>query len=127
VTASADWDGTFMPPQLATGHKIAVDGEAGLTNVNPILTIEAGSTTADLVPYTGTFTLSVYVATGTSGQTFTLYRSNYNDGASWTLNSPDTTCTLDSGNMCTFRTNHLSLFTFTTPAPSIVSSIVSFF
>ena len=120
------WDGSFLPPQLATGSKVALVGETGLQNSTPLLTVEAGSITADLIPATGTFTLSIKVATGTIGQTLAVYRSNYNGGDVWTVNSPDTTCTLDSGNMCTFRADHLSLFTMGIPAPSIISSIVSF-
>ena len=41
---------------------MAVQGETGLQSSTPLLTIEAGSTTADLTPFTGTFTLSAKVA-----------------------------------------------------------------
>ncbi len=68
-----------------------------------------------MIPYTGTFTVSTYVSTTTSGQQLNILRSNYNDGNTWTTNSPQTTCIVDSGQYCTFRTNHLSLFTFTAP------------
>ena len=79
-----------MPPQLATGSKTASVGETGLSGTNPLLTIEAGSVTADLIPYTGTFTISTKVASGTIGQHLTIYRSNYNDGNTWAINVPDT-------------------------------------
>ena len=77
----------------------------------PLLTIEAGSLTTDLIPYTGTFTLSVKVESGSIGQILALSRSNYNDGTIWENNSPDPTCTLDNNLFCTFKTDHLSLFT----------------
>lgn len=105
---------------------MAATGEAGLVGT-PLLTIEAGSSTTDLIPYTGTFTLSVKVESGSVGQTLKIYRSNYNDGDSWSVNSPTTECTLDSNKMCIFQTNHLSLFTIGTTTPTIVSQIISFF
>ena len=109
------WDGSFLPPQLATGSKVALVGETGLQNSTPLLTVEVGSTTADLLPATGTFTLSIKVATGTIGQTLSIYRSNYNGGDVWTVNSPDSTCMLDNNKMCTFRADHLSLYTMGAP------------
>jgi hypothetical protein len=51
-----------MGPRLATGDKIGINGEEGLTNISPVLTIEAGSTTADLFPATGYFIISAKVA-----------------------------------------------------------------
>jgi hypothetical protein len=41
----------------------------------------------------------------------TLYRKPAG-GFTWSANSPDTTCTLDSNYICTFNTDHLSSFTF---------------
>ena len=78
-----------------------------------IQTIEVGSTTADLIPFTGVFTLSIQATSGTSGQVINIFRSDYNDGSLWTGNSPDSTCTLNASNYCTFTTNHLSLFALT--------------
>ena len=91
----------------------------------PLLTVEAGSTTADLVPYTGTFTVSVQIASGTSGQQLSIYRSLYNDGNTWSPNSPDLTCMLASDKLCTFHTDHLSLFSFGS-APSLSINVPTY-
>ncbi|MEI7562187.1 MAG: hypothetical protein WCJ39_00205 [bacterium] len=101
-----------MAPQLTTGTKKAAFGESGLAVAVPLETIEVGSTTADIIPYTGSFTISVKIASGSVGQHLSLFRSNYNDGNTWAVNSPSSTCTLDSNNYCTFQADHLSLFTF---------------
>ena len=110
--SGATWNGSFLPPQPATWAKLAVQGEPGLL-IPPIQTIEVWSTTADLIPYTGAFTISVKVASWTSGQQLNVLRSNYNDGNTWTGNTPQATCMIDSNKMCIFQANHLSLFTFT--------------
>ena len=45
-----------------------------------------------------------------SGTTLPIFRST--DSITWTLNSPQSSCTLDSALMCTFTTDHLSYFGF---------------
>ena len=119
--SGASWDGIFLPPQFTTWSKIAVLGETGLDR-QPLFTVEVWSKTADLIPYTGTFTLSVKVASWTSGQQLNIFRSEYNDGDTWTGNTPDAWCTLDGGNYCIFQTDHLSLFTFVDPLAITPSS-----
>lgn len=56
----------------------------------------------------GYFTVSFQIPGSSSGTTFLLYRSE--DGNSWVPVTPDNSCTLDAGLMCTFRTDHLSFF-----------------
>jgi len=111
--SGTNWNGVFVAPQLATGTKKAVYGETGLNNTFPVLSLEVGATGADLIPYTGSFTIRVKVAGAVSGQQFDIFRSNYNDGNTWTGNVPSSTCTLDSNGYCTFQADHLSLFTLT--------------
>ncbi|MEI7562184.1 MAG: hypothetical protein WCJ39_00185 [bacterium] len=60
--SGTSWDGVLLAPQLATGTKKAVYGETGLNNTFPVLSLEVGATGGDIVPYTGTFTISVKVA-----------------------------------------------------------------
>ena len=97
---------------------MAVKNETGLSSVSQILqTIQVGSTGAELIPGSGYFIISAKVASGTAGQTVSIYRSQYNDGNTWTANTPDTECILTGQLYCTFRTDHLSLFTLTTPSP----------
>jgi len=52
--------------------------------------------------------ISFEVSNGTVGKVLDIYRSD--DGATWTANTPDATCTLDSSLMCSFWTDHLSYF-----------------
>jgi hypothetical protein len=52
------------------------------------------------------------MSTGFSGQKYFLFRSSYNDGDTWEINSPNTSCIVDTNKYCTFQTDHLSLFAF---------------
>jgi len=117
------WDGTFIGPRQTTNDKSASSWEIGLNDFVPLFTLEAGSDTADLIPYTGTFAISVYVAGWIPGQAITLFRSNYNDWEIWEANTPDTSCILDSDTYCTFQTDHLSLFALTTPPSENIAPI----
>jgi len=52
--------------------------------------------------------VSFLVSNGVANQQLFIYRSE--DGNTWTVNVPSTSCTLDANKMCTFLTNHLSFF-----------------
>lgn len=59
------------------------------------------------------FMVKFMVPSSNSGAELHLFRSV--DWTNWELNSPDTTCTLDADKICTFNTNHVSLF-----APTLI-------
>lgn len=71
--------------------------------------IQVGSTVDSLIASGGYFTVSFVVSGGSSGTIVNLYRSE--NGTTWSANSPDTTCTLNSNAVCILRTDHLSYFT----------------
>ncbi|MEI7558594.1 MAG: hypothetical protein WCJ45_07535 [bacterium] len=72
----------------------------------------------ELRPTTGYFTVTIYVV-GYNGQTIKVFRSE--DGDTRTKNSPDETCYV-TGNICSFRTDHLSFFA---PAKVVASQVVT--
>ncbi len=112
------WDGVLLPPSTvdssSTGY--ANFGETWLpaasewsTTRTILLTLQAWSTTDSLTASGGYFTISFVVAWWTSGNTIKLYRST--NWSTWTANTPDTSCVLNSNLVCNFRTDHLSYFT----------------
>ena len=74
-----------------------------------LLTVQAWSNTDSLTVTGGHFNLSFVVPGWTAGNVLKLYRSE--NGSTWTANTPDATCTLTAGLVCSFRTDHLSYFT----------------
>lgn len=72
-----------------------------------------GSGGTSLIASGGVFTLSMKINSSavSSGQIVSIFRSS--DANTWILNTPTSTCTLDSNLMCTFTSDHLSYFGFT--------------
>ncbi len=116
ITASGwTWDGVLLSPidLLTWDNNNATLWEIWLTNTSTttytfLLTIEAGSNTDSLTASGGYFNISFVVPWGTNGDVINLYRSE--NGSTWTANTPDASCTLNSSLVCTFRTDHLSYF-----------------
>ncbi len=71
-------------------------------------TVKVGAEGVSITAVGGAFQVSFITPAASIGQTLNVYRSS--DGIIWQNNTPDATCTLDSGKMCTFRTDHLSYF-----------------
>lgn len=121
LVIQATWgtrDGILLPPTTldlwSTGN--ANFGETWLpassewsTTRTILLTIQAGANNDSLTASGGYFNISFIVAWGTSGNIIKLYRST--NWSTRTANTPDTTCTLNSSLVCSFRTDHLSYFT----------------
>jgi hypothetical protein len=74
-----------------------------------LITIHAWSSSASLESSGWYFTVSFVVSEGTVWDVLAIYRSE--NGTTRVANTPDASCTLDSDNMCTFQTDHLSYFT----------------
>ena len=72
------------------------------------LTFSAGAEGASLEGSGTLFTLRIFVPGYDVGTIFSIVRSS--DGTTWELNTPDSTCTLDEDQYCTFQTDHLSFF-----------------
>ncbi|MEI6426282.1 MAG: S8 family serine peptidase [Candidatus Absconditabacteria bacterium] len=120
-TASGLWDGIVNPPVSSTNPSLGVNGlpvSSDTSKTRVVLsTIKVGSTLDSLIASGGYFTVSFVVVGGVNGNIINLYRSE--EGSIWSVNSPDTTCTLDANAVCTFRTDRLSYFT------SVKETIVS--
>ncbi|MDD3302292.1 MAG: S-layer homology domain-containing protein [Candidatus Gracilibacteria bacterium] len=106
---SGEWNGILLPPELvdSDSDEAGTGSEVG-EGITVIQTIKTGSQGAGLIAQGGYFNVSFKVAGYSSGTIFKLYRSQ--NGTSWVLNVPDSTCTLDSSLMCSFKTDHLSFF-----------------
>lgn len=103
------WDWVLIPPTLIDpeSEESATWSEIG-NWVTIIQTIKAWSETTWLTATWGLFEVSFMIPWYSSWTIFSLYRSeNWNI---WTLNTPDSHCTLDADLMCTFETDHLSFF-----------------
>ncbi|MEF2176026.1 MAG: hypothetical protein V3575_06120 [Candidatus Absconditabacteria bacterium] len=118
--SGSNWNGILMPPTaVLSGYneygdlgKLNLDSEFGSgtqenSQVLGTFKVGAGSGTS-LIPNDGLFRIEIYVGEGLSGNTYYIYRSN--DGNSWGLNTPDSTCTLGSDLICAYYTDHLSYF-----------------
>lgn len=104
-----EWDWVLIPPTLIDPESTeAATWSEVWTWVTIIQTIKAWSETAWLTATWGLFEVSFMVPWYPAWKTFSLYRSN--DWAIWSLNTPDSHCTLDADLMCTFETDHLSFF-----------------
>lgn len=103
------WDWVLIPPTLIDpeSDEAATWSEVG-TWITIIQTIKAWSETTWLTATGGLFKVSFMIPWYSSWTIFSLYRSE--DWNIWTLNTPDSHCTLDEDLMCTFETDHLSFF-----------------
>ncbi|MFZ2911957.1 MAG: LamG domain-containing protein, partial [Candidatus Absconditicoccaceae bacterium] len=113
-SSGASWDGSLLGPSLipAESPQAAQIGTGGISQFTTVYkTVEVGSTGTSLIASGGNFNLSVKVADVNSGTEIAVYRSSDN-GASWDLNSPQTTCIIDADLLCNFESDHLSSFTF---------------
>ncbi len=113
INAWGTWDGVLLAPTDLPGWN---DNNATTTELwlnsstnTVLLTVQAWGATDSLTATGWYFTISFVVPWWTNGDTLTLYRSE--NGSTWIANTPDTTCTLNSSLVCTFRTDHLSYFT----------------
>lgn len=103
-------NGILLPPTLVTWWQAAIAGEIGISSGTTILwSFQAGSTGAWLEASGWYFTIEFTVTNWFSWQIIKILRSQ--DGNTWTLNTPDDACILDANKLCTFRTDHLTLFT----------------
>lgn len=73
-----------------------------------VQTVQAGAENASLTATGGYFVVSFVIPGYPVGTTFMIYRSD--NGSTWVPVTPDSSCTLDANLLCTFRTDHLSLF-----------------
>jgi hypothetical protein len=111
------WNWILIPPtsvanwstENATSWELA--GLFSQNTTNTILqTIKVGwESWVSLLANWSNFRVSFTVSGANPGTTLKLFRSV--DWNTWEVNSPDSTCTLDSNRLCTFYTNHLSYFT----------------
>ena len=67
--------------------------------------------------------INFLVNNGTPGQTLSLYRSE--DGNSWSVNTPDASCTLTSDKHCNFFSDTLSYFAVVSVVDGISPTIGS--
>ena len=109
LVSSWSWDWVLIPPTLIdpNSDESATWSEVG-TWVTIVQTIKTWSEWAWLSASGWYFQVSFAVPWYPVWTTFSLYRSE--NWSTWTLNTPDAHCTLDSDLMCTFRTDHLSFF-----------------
>jgi len=109
---STVWSWELLPPTNLSGgdSNNATTTELSLSSSTNtvLLTIQAWSTTDSLVASGGYFNVSFVVAWWANGDVLKLYRST--NGSTWTANTPDATCTLNSSLLCSFQTDHLSYF-----------------
>jgi hypothetical protein len=109
IVSSGSWNGILLPPNiLDNNNPLAATGSEIGTWVTVVQTVQAGAEDASLTATGGYFLVSFMIPGYPVGTTFTIYRSE--DGTTWVPVTPDSTCTLDAGLLCTFRTDHLSLF-----------------
>ncbi len=124
ILSGAVWNGILYAPTLSTGSTLAI-GDAGVVvnlpqdtpttdytyTVLPTLMVW-GTGGTSIVANGGLFTLSMKINSPSvsSGTSLPIFRSN--DSVTWTLNTPTSSCILDSNLMCTFTTDHLSYFGF---------------
>ena len=114
VTGSNAWDGTLLPPTVATGSDNASVGElvaslgASLSGAIITQTVQVGASGASLVSVGNPFQVSFVVWGFAPGTVLDLYRSS--DGATWRPVTPSATCTLNSSRVCSFLSDHLSFF-----------------
>ncbi|MDD4530315.1 MAG: S-layer homology domain-containing protein [Candidatus Gracilibacteria bacterium] len=110
VVSSGSWNGILLPPTIIdnTSSNAATGSEIG-TGITVAQTIKVGAENSSLTSTGGGyFNVSFAVPGYSSGTVFDLYRSN--DGINWTRVSPDSSCILDAGLNCSFRTDHLTSF-----------------
>ena len=133
------WDGVLIPPTLIQSGSLQNASTSELSAIIPQTSFITAGVDTITTTYTSTimrtvkvggeagttlfavgsdFRVSFIVPNSSSGTTLHIYRSV--DGATWTANSPDTTCILDSHELCTFDTDHLSFF-----APTLITASLS--
>lgn len=120
TVSGSTWNGVLLPPTLIQSGATENATTAELSSLLPsdtfttaysstiLQTVKAGAEGTSLIASGSYFALSFLVASGSTGDTIQLYRSN--DGVSWEVNTPDASCVLGANKMCSFRTNHLSYF-----------------
>ncbi|EKE26731.1 MAG: S-layer protein, partial [uncultured bacterium (gcode 4)] len=130
--SSGTWNWVMNPPSLVNSWALEEATISELTseiNANfwswvtgtVLETIKAWSENdVTLTAVWWTFEISFQVSSA-SWSVLNLFRSsNWN---LWEMNSPDTTCTVDSNNFCTFRTDHLSYFASVSIVDNIPDSL----
>lgn len=123
------WNGILLPPTLmstwdskrASFDKQGIPLQTQWNITRTILsTIQAGATTDSLVAVGGYFNVNLVVTGGNSWTILSIYRSE--DGVTWDINRPNTTCTLDANLICSFMTDHFSYFGVIKETTTSVSS-----
>lgn len=106
---SGNWNGILLPPSIIDNdNPLAATGSEIGSGVTVVQTVQAGAEWSSLGSTWGYFQVSFMIPGFVPGTIFHIYRSE--DGTTWVPVTPDSTCTLDAELMCTFRTDHLSVF-----------------
>lgn len=114
ITSSGTWDGILNGASLvATGGLIS---STGLVSVSSIYSI--GSPVASLILSGSLATVSITVSSTFQTSTLPLYRSDDHGLTYISIGA----CIIGSDSLCTFTTNHFSLFALGMPSFPVVSS-----
>ncbi|EKE29750.1 MAG: S-layer protein [uncultured bacterium (gcode 4)] len=115
VSWSTAWNWVLIPPTLVESWaNLAAIWSAIWTWISVLQTVRAWAEWASLVSSWWFFNVSFAVPGSSSWTSVALYRST--DWVIWTRVTPDGSCTLNSNLICSFRTDHLSLFAVATVA-----------
>ncbi|EKE28074.1 MAG: S-layer protein [uncultured bacterium (gcode 4)] len=113
VSWSTAWNWVLLPPTLInSSFQLAATWSEIGTWVTVLTTVMAWAEWATLISSWWFFNVSFAVPWSSSWTSVSLYRST--DWTTWTRVTPDWSCTLTSDLICSFRTDHLSLFAVTT-------------
>lgn len=110
VVASGSWNGILIPPTVVDNSSSDAATWSEIWNwITVIQSIKVWAENSSLTATWGWyFNVSFVIPGYSSGTVFDLYRSN--NWTTWEAVYPDSTCTLDTGWNCSFRTDHLTVF-----------------
>ncbi|EKE30223.1 MAG: Ig-like, group 2 [uncultured bacterium (gcode 4)] len=133
TVSGSTWDWVLIPPTMLASGSLFNATLTELWNLVPqdtattdytntvLLTFQVWGLGTSLWSGNSEFLIRVLVSSWSAWDLLRLYRSS--DGSSWSANSPDSTCTLDSLKICSFRTDHLSYFAVVKTTSSVIPPV----